>query len=277
MKRAIFLLTLLVSISLSSKAQSKNENRWVRKQFKSLSLSEKIAQLMVLRAHSEWNPSKIDSLAHIIKQYNVGGLCFFQGGPIRQAIQTNHYQSIAKTPLFITIDAEWGVGMRLDSVEMFPRQLLIGAMPSPYLVNQMGAAIAAQCKRLGIQVNYAPDIDINNNPSNPVINDRSFGEDKHKVIEFGVAYMKGLQDNGVMATAKHFPGHGDVSVDSHNDIPVINKSRATLDSLELVPFKALIEAGVQSVMVAHLSVPSIDSGNKRPTSLSYKAVQKILQ
>jgi beta-glucosidase-like glycosyl hydrolase/CubicO group peptidase (beta-lactamase class C family) len=141
----------------------------------------------------------------------------------------------------------------------------------------MGVAIAAQCKRLGIQVNYAPDIDINNNPGNPVINDRSFGEDKNKVLEYGIAYMKGMQDNGVMATAKHFPGHGDVTVDSHKDIPVINKSRTALDSLELVPFRALIAAGVQSVMVAHLSVPAIDSGNKRPTSLSYKAVQELLK
>lgn len=258
-------------------AQTKQENKWVKKQFRSLSMDEKIAQLMVLRAHSEWNRSKMDSLANLIKQFNIGGLCFFQGGPIRQAMQTNFYQSIAKTPLLITIDAEWGVGMRLDSVEMFPRQLLLGALPSSQLVNQMGVAIAAQCKRLGIQVNYAPDIDINNNPGNPVINDRSFGENKKTVIDYGIAYMKGMQDNGVMATAKHFPGHGDVTVDSHKDIPVINKSRAELDALELVPFKALIDAGVQSVMVAHLSVPSIDSGNKRPTSLSYNAVQKLLK
>ena len=270
---------MVVSILFSAQlvAQSKAERKWVNKQFKSLSIEEKIAQLMVIRAHSEWDQTKIDSVSQLITQYNIGGLCFFQGGPIREALQTNYYQSIAKTPLLITMDAEWGVGMRLDSVEMFPRQLSMGAIASDKLVYAMGAAIAAQCKRLGIQVNYAPDIDINNNPSNPVINDRSFGQNKERVIQHGIAYMLGMQDNGVMATAKHFPGHGDVSVDSHFDIPVILKSRAALDSLELAPFRALIKAGIGSVMVAHLSVPAIDTTPKFATSLSPKAVNELLK
>ena len=273
----LFILLVVTSCQITLDAQTRAEKKWVKHQFKSLSLDEKIAQLMVLRAHSNWDAKKIDSLAELIKQYNIGGLCFFQGGPIRQAIQTNNYQRIAKTPLLITIDAEWGLGMRLDSVDMFPRQLSLGAMPNKQLVYEMGAAIAAQCKRLGIQVNYAPDIDINNNPANPVINDRSFGQNKKTVIDYGIAYMKGLQDNGIMATAKHFPGHGDVSVDSHKDIPVVNKTRAELDSLELAPFKALINAGIESVMVAHLSVPAIDNADKRPTSLSAKAVNGVLK
>ena len=277
MKKMLFILLVLLSCQITLDAQTRAEKKWVKHQFKSLSLDEKIAQLMVLRAHSNWDAKKIDSLAELIKQYNIGGLCFFQGGPIRQAIQTNNYQRIAKTPLLITIDAEWGLGMRLDSVDMFPRQLSLGAMPNKQLVYEMGAAIAAQCKRLGIQVNYAPDIDINNNPANPVINDRSFGQNKKTVIDYGIAYMKGLQDNGIMATAKHFPGHGDVSVDSHKDIPVVNKTRAELDSLELAPFKALINAGIESVMVAHLSVPAIDNADKRPTSLSAKAVNGVLK
>ncbi len=257
--------------------QNEAEQKWVKKQFRALNMSQKIAQLMIIRAHSAWNEKQIDTLAQIIKKYNVGGLCFFQGGPVREAMQTNYYQSIAKTPLLITMDAEWGVGMRLDSVEMFPRQLLMGAISNDTLIYQMGAAIAAQCKRLGIQVNYAPDVDINNNPSNPVINDRSFGQNKERVIQHGLAYMRGLQDNGVMATAKHFPGHGDVNVDSHLDIPIIKKSKDALDSLELAPFKALIKAGVGSVMVAHLSVPSIDSTPKFATSLSPKAVNDLLK
>ena len=277
MKKGIYFILLFSLLSLSVGAQSKTEKRWVKKHFKALSLEEKIAQLMVLRAHSAWDEKKIDTLSQLIKKYNIGGLCFFQGGPIRQAIQTNYYQSIAKTPLLITIDAEWGVGMRLDSVELFPRQLLMGAIASDKLIYEMGAAVAAQCKRLGIQVNYAPDIDINNNPSNPVINDRSFGQNKDRVIQHGIAYMKGMQENGIMATAKHFPGHGDVSVDSHLDIPIINKSRAALDSLELAPFRALINAGVGSIMVAHLSVPSIDSTPKFATSLSSKAVNDLLK
>ena len=273
----LYLIFSLVIFAQNNTLQNKEAAKWVKKQFRSLSMNEKIAQLMVLRAHSNWDSNKIDSLATLIKKYNVGGLCFFQGGPVREAIQTNNYQAIAKTPLLITMDAETGVGMRLDSVLPFPRQLALGAMPSEELVYQMGAAIAAQCKRLGIQVNYAPDVDINNNPLNPVINDRSFGQDKNIVASYALAYMKGLQENGVMATAKHFPGHGDVSVDSHLDIPVINKSRADLDSLELSSFRSMIQAGIGSVMVAHLSVPAIDNGEKRPTSLSNKAVNELLK
>jgi len=277
MKKLSLTILLITGLTTIVHAQKMNEKKWVRKQFSALNMNEKIGQLMVLRAHSEWKQDKIDSLGDLIKKYNVGGLCFFQGGPVRQAMQTNQYQSIAKTPLFITIDAEWGVGMRLDSVEMFPRQLSMGAFASSNLVYQMGAAIADQCKRLGIQINYAPDIDVNNNPLNPVINDRSFGQSKEKVIQQGVAFMKGMQDNGVMATAKHFPGHGDVTVDSHKDLPVITKSKAALDSLELAPFKALIDAGIESVMVAHLSVPAIDDRPKYATSISPKAVNDLLK
>jgi len=276
-KKCILFLSLIGVLSIQLNAQTKEEKKWVKKEFKALNLDEKIAQLMVLRAHSNWDEKKIDTLSQLIKKYNIGGLCFFQGGPVREALQTNYYQSIAKTPLLITMDAEWGVGMRLDSVEMFPRQLSLGAISSDKLVYEMGAAIAAQCKRLGIHVDYAPDADINNNPFNPVINDRSFGQNKNLVIQHSIAYMKGLQDNGVMATAKHFPGHGDVSVDSHVDIPVVNKSRAQLDSMELAPFRALINAGIESVMVGHLSVPSIDTTPKYATSLSPKAINDLLK
>ena len=187
MKKILLGSLLLAGLTTQLQAQKMGEKKWIRKQFSALNMNEKIAQLMVLRAHSNWEQNKIDSISNLIKQYNVGGLCFFQGGPVRQAMQTNHYQAIAKTPLFITIDAEWGVGMRLDSVESFPRQLSMGAFASSNLVYQMGAAIADQCKRLGIQINYAPDIDVNNNPLNPVINDRSFGQSKEKVIQQGIS------------------------------------------------------------------------------------------
>jgi len=277
MKKILLIITIFLLFIAQGFAQTKAEKKWIQKQFKHLSLDEKIAQLMIIRAHSNWDAKKLDTLTELIKKYNVGGLCFFQGGPVREALQTNYYQSIAKTPLLITIDAEWGVGMRLDSVEMFPRQLSLGAIAADHLVYQMGAAVAAQCKRLGIQVNYAPDVDINNNSSNPVINDRSFGQNKQRVIQHGIAYMKGMQDNGIMATAKHFPGHGDVSVDSHMDIPVINKSMDQLTEMELSPFKALIDAGIESVMVGHLSVPAIDNRPKYATSLSSKAINDLLK
>ena len=279
MKKGLLLLLLslfILQLSAQTKSEKRAEKKWINKQFRSLNLDQKIAQLMILRTHSNWDEKKLDTISQLIQKYNVGGLCYFQGGPVRQALQTNYFQSIAKTPLFITMDAEVGVGMRLDSVEMFPRQLLLGAIQADSLVYQMGSVIADQFKRLGMQINYAPDVDINNNPNNPVINDRSFGQNKQRVIDHGIAFMKGLQDNGVMATAKHFPGHGDVSVDSHLDIPVINKSREALDSLELAPFKALIKAGVGSVMVAHLSVPAIDTTPKFATSLSPKAINDLL-
>ena len=232
---------------------------------------------MVIRAHSNLGPDHIAKVTSDIQQYNVGALCFFQGGPVRQANLTNSYQRIAKTPLMITIDGEWGVGMRLDSVTKFPYQLTLGAMDDQRLVYEMGLAVGEQCKRLGIHVNYAPVVDINNNPNNPVIGYRSFGEDRDKVIKFGIAYMKGMQDAGIMACAKHFPGHGDVDVDSHLDLPVINKTRAQLDSNELKPFRELINAGIGSVMVAHLSVPSIDAGEHRASSISKNTVTGVLR
>ena len=250
---------------------------WADSVFKTLSNEQKIAQLMIIRAHSNLGEKHVQDVTNLIKKYDVGGLCFFQGGPVRQAKLTNFYQQTAKTPLMICIDGEWGLGMRLDSVINFPRQLMMGAVPDAKLIYEFGKAVGNQCKRIGIQVNYAPDIDINNNPENPVINDRSFGEDKYKVALYGVQYMKGMQDVGVMACAKHFPGHGDVSVDSHLDLPVINKSRKELDSLELYPFRELIKAGVGSMMMAHLYIPSIDNTANQASSLSVKNVTGLLR
>ncbi|HXB45637.1 MAG TPA: glycoside hydrolase family 3 N-terminal domain-containing protein, partial [Puia sp.] len=212
-----------------------------------------------------------------VRKFNVGGICLFQGGPVTQANYINYDQSIAQTPIMICIDAENGVGMRMDSVTGLPRQMMLGAVQNPELIYEYGRIVGTQCKRLGITVNFAPVVDINNNPDNPVINDRSFGEDKTKVAEYGVEYMKGMQDVGVMACAKHFPGHGDVSVDYHLDLPVINKSLKQLDSLELFPFKKLFSAGVGSVMIAHLNVPGIDNTPNLATSLSKKNVTKLLR
>ncbi len=176
------------------------------------------------------------------------------------------------------IDAEWGVGMRMiDSVLPLPRQMMLGAMQDATVVYQYGKLVGDQCKRVGLQVNYAPVVDVNNNPDNPVINDRSFGEDKYKVAEYGIQYMRGMQDVGVMACAKHFPGHGDVSVDSHYDLPVINKSTSQLDSLELYPFRRIFNAGIGSVMIAHLYIPSIDTTANRATSLSPQNINGLLR
>ncbi len=274
------LIILFISAPYFVTAQYKsrlNKAHWVDSVFNSFSEDEKIAQLMIIRAHSNLGPDHIASVTNDIRKYNVGGLIFFQGGPMRQANLTNFYQGIAKTPLIVSIDGEYGIGMRLDSVTKFPYQLTLGAMNDDNLVYRMGIAVGEQCKRLGIHVNFAPVVDINNNPNNPVIGYRSFGEDKNKVALFGVAYMKGMQDAGIMACAKHFPGHGDVDVDSHFDLPVINKNLQQLDTLELVPFKALIEAGVGMVMIAHLYIPAIDNTANRATSISKKNVTGLLR
>jgi beta-N-acetylhexosaminidase len=264
----------------SANAQYKSSltaEKWVDSVFKTLSKEEKIAQLMVIRAHSNLGPEHIGKVVEQIQKYNVGALCFFQGGPVRQANLTNYYQNIARTPVMVTIDAEWGLGMRLDSVIKFPYQLTLGALQNPDLVYKMGQAVAAQCKRMGIHVNYAPAVDINNNPGNPVIGFRSFGEDKYKVAQLGIAYMKGMQDGGIMACAKHFPGHGDTETDSHLDLPLINKTMAQLDSLELYPFREIFKAGIGSAMIAHLSIPSIDNTANRPTTLSKNNVTNLLR
>ncbi len=256
---------------------------WADSVYKTLSKDERIAQLMVVRLSSIDSKTKVvtfydKKVTELINKYNVGGVLVFQGSPVKQANIINTLQAKARTPLMMSIDAEWGVGMRLiDSVLPLPKQMMLGAMKDQSIVYRYGQVVAAQCKRLGLHVNYAPVVDVNNNPNNPVINDRSFGEDKYKVANFGIQYMKGMQDNGVMACAKHFPGHGDVTADSHYDLPVINKSMAQLDSLELYPFKKIFEAGVASVMLAHLYIPAIDNTANRATSLSPKNINGLMR
>lgn len=283
MKRFFLFFGIISGIqSTAQHSSSLPANQWVDSVFNTLSQDQKIAQLIIVRL-STGNAAKTEVVFHdkeveeAIRKYNIGGICLFQGGPITQVNFINHFQSIAQTPVLISIDGENGVGMRMDSVAFLPRQMMMGAVTDASLIYQYGRMVAEQCKRAGIQVNYAPVVDINNNPDNPVINDRSFGEDRYKVSAFGVNYMRGLQDGGVMACAKHFPGHGDVAVDSHLDLPVVNKTREQLDSLELYPFREMIKAGVNSVMVAHLSVPAIDNTANRPTSISYNNVTGLLR
>ena len=280
MRLLFFIFSIFCFQKLSAQEflqKTKQAKHWVDSVFQQLTQDEKIAQLMIVRAHSNLGQNHINHVTELIKKYNVGGLCFFQGGPIRQANLTNYYQQISKTPLLICMDAEWGLGMRLDSVIPFPKNFALGAIQNKSIIYEVGNAIGEQCKRLGVHVNFAPVVDVNNNPNNPVINDRSFGEDKNVVAELGIQYMKGLQDAGVMACAKHFPGHGDVAVDSHLDLPIISKTINELDSVELFPFKEMINANVGAVMMAHLYVPSIDSTTNLATSLSRKAVKDLLK
>ena len=287
MRSILFAFFIIFSIkSFSQQKNLTNENkakRWADSVFKTLTNDEQIAQLMVVRLSTIDNKTKVvtffdEQVSNLVKQYNIGGVCLFQGNPVKQATVLNTLQAMAKTPILICIDAEWGVGMRMtDSVLPLPKQMMLGAMKDATIVYKYGQIVAEQCQRTGIQVNYAPVVDVNNNPNNPVINDRSFGEDKYKVAQFGIQYMKGMQDLGVMACAKHFPGHGDVAVDSHYDLPVINKTMAQLDSLELYPFQQIFKAGISSVMVAHLYIPAIDSTPNRATSLSPKNINGLMR
>ena len=283
MNRFLLIIFFVVAIhpaTFSQVQQNLHAQHWADSVFTTLTDDERIAQLMVLR-ESEITKDGIvfydSAITEAIQKYNIGGIVLFQGGPVKQANFINYFQSIAKTPLMVCIDAEWGLGMRLDSVTPLNHQMMLGAVRDSTIISAYGKLVGAQCRREGIQVNFAPVVDINNNPDNPVINDRSFGEDKYKVARYGVAYMRGMQDEGVLACAKHFPGHGDVSVDSHLDLPVINKNMQQLDSLELYPFEQMFAAGVGSVMIAHLYIPAIDTAANRATSLSKKNVTGLLR
>jgi beta-glucosidase-like glycosyl hydrolase/CubicO group peptidase (beta-lactamase class C family) len=285
----LFSSLLLVFACFISNAQAVSKptkaaaQHWSDSVYKTLSNTERIAQLMVVRLSTiDGKTKKVtffeEEVSKLIQQYNIGGICLFQGSPTEQALAMNRLQAKAKTPIMMCIDAEWGVGMRMtDSVLPLPKQMMLGAMQDQNIVYEYGRLVGEQCKRIGIHVNYAPVVDVNNNPMNPVINDRSFGEDKYKVANYGIAYMRGMQDVGVMACAKHFPGHGDVAVDSHYDLPVINKSLVELDSLELYPFRKIFEAGVGSVMIAHLYIPAIDNTANRATSLSPQNINVLLR
>lgn len=250
---------------------------WVDSVYASLSMEKRIGQLFMLAAYSGGEKYNQALIEKSIQEYGIGGLIFMQGTPKAQIEQTNTYQAMTNVPLLIGMDAEWGLGMRLTGVRDMPRQMMLGAMKDSTIVYKMAAAIANQCRRMGVHVNFAPDIDINNNPNNPVINFRSFGENKFKVANYGIQYMRGLQDNGIMACAKHFPGHGDTDADSHKDLPQINKSLVQLEALELYPFNQLISNGIQSIMIAHLDVPAIDAAGNAPTTLSYKTVTDLLK
>jgi beta-N-acetylhexosaminidase len=253
------------------------ERHWVDSVMQKLTPDQRLAQLFMVAAYSNKTLQANSTVTDLIQQYNIGGICFFQGGPVTQARYTNYWQSIAKTPLLISIDGEWGLGMRLkDSTVSFPKQMTLGAITDTKLIYNMGVEIARQCKRLGIHINFAPVADINSNPKNPVINYRSFGEERSNVASKTLAYMKGMQDNGVLACAKHFPGHGDTDKDSHKTLPIINHSRATIDSIDLYPFRELIKNGIASIMCAHLLIPALDSTPDRPSSLSPKIVRDIL-
>ena len=286
MKKTLY-LTLFFAASVTASAQQvfdargwkylSPETKWVEKTMKDMSLEERIAQLMVVRVPLDMDDKQAKEFSDRMNGYGVGGVCFFVGTAERQAPMTRLFQEDAKVPLLVCIDGEWGLGMRLKDMYSFPRNARFGLLPpeADSLVYRMGEEIGRQCREMGIHINFAPVVDINSNPKNPVIGTRSFGTDRERVAQLGIMYALGQQSQGVVATAKHFPGHGDTDKDSHLELPVINHTREYIDSIDTYPFRRLIEAGVQGVMVAHLQVNALDP--LHPSSLSPAVVDGLLR
>ena len=253
------------------------ETNWVDSVMQTLSLEQRIAQLMVVRVPLNMDDKQTRAFSETMNGYGVGGVCFFVGSADRQVSQTKRLQRDAKVPLLVCIDGEWGLGMRLKDMYSFPKNDRFGHLSPDQdsIVYRMGQEIGRQCREMGIHVNFAPVVDINSNPKNPVIGVRSFGVDRERVSQLGIMYALGQQSQGVLATAKHFPGHGDTETDSHLELPVINHSRAYIDTIDTYPFRRLIEAGVGGVMVAHLQVNALDP--ERPSSLSPAVVDGLLR
>jgi len=256
---------------------SENQNIWVDSVYNQMNIEEKIGQLFMVAAYSNKNENHAKEIESLIENQKIGGVIFFQGGPKRQANLTNRFQAKAKIPLFIGIDAEWGLSMRLDSTYIFPWNMTLGAIEDLDLIEKLGSQMAEHCKRMGIHFCFAPVVDVNTNPQNPIIGNRSFGEDPENVAQKAIALTKGLQSNGVFATAKHFPGHGDTDKDSHHTLPRINHSLERINQVELYPYKKLFKSGLASVMVAHLNVPALESRSDFPSSISKNIVTDLLQ
>jgi len=253
------------------------QQKWVDSVYKSLNLKEKIAQLYMVQVFSNQDKATKLKVLNDVKNNKVGGIIYSKGGPVLQAKLNNELQAIAKTPLLIGMDAEWGLSMRLDSTFSFPWNMTLGAIKDLSLIEKTGRQLGEHCKRLGVHFNFAPVVDINTNPKNPIIGNRSFGEDRDNVTEKALAFMNGMQSVGVLANAKHFPGHGDTSSDSHKTLPTIAFDEKRIDSVELYPYKKLIEKGLSSVMVAHLNIPSLESRDGYPSSISENIVTGILK
>ncbi len=284
MKKLVFLI-ILCSVSILN-AQNLDplrtndyyaQEKWVDSILNSMTIDEKIGQLFMVQAYSNLDSVHENKIKAMIQKYHVGNLIFMQGTPTKQAELTNTYQSLSKVPMMIGFDGEWGLDMRLKNTYRFPWNMTLGAIQDNKLIRQFGEHLGEHCKRLGIHVNFAPVVDININPLNPIIGNRSFGENKENVTQKAIQFSQGMQSKNVLANAKHFPGHGDTATDSHYKLPVLNFDKQRLDSIELYPYKRVFDAGMASVMTAHLSIPSLESDPKLPTSLSSNVVTELLK
>lgn len=277
---------LFVLCFLATQAQKKDplltndvkaQKKWVNNILKKMTVEEKIGQLFIVQAYSTNDTLNEKKVEKLIKKYHAGSLIFMQGNPQKQAELTNKYQAMSKYPLLVSIDAEWGLDMRLKNAFRYPWNMTLGAIRDNSLIEKFGEQLGKHCKRLGIHINFAPVVDININPKNPIIGNRSFGENKNNVTDKAIALTRGMQRFGVMANAKHFPGHGDTAADSHHTLPVVNFDMKRLDSLELYPYYRLFDENIGSVMTAHMSIPKLEPNTKLPSSLSKKITTDLLK
>lgn len=288
MKKLVFNFLLIIAFSASdlsaqyqpkdiSRADIKKANQWVDQTYNSLSQDEKLGQLFIVALYTNKDDNHINQVRNIVTNDKIGGLILMQDDAAREINLVNEFQKKSKVPLMIGMDAEWGLYQRINTAHKFPWAMTLGAIQDKDLIYQMAAKIAEDCKRMGINWDFAPVVDVNTNPNNPIIGNRSFGSEVSNVTQSALSYANGLQDNNILAAIKHFPGHGDTSTDSHLDLPVVSHSLDRLNKIEIAPFKALMNKGIGGVMVAHLYVPSLESGKGIPASVSKKIITDLLK
>jgi len=288
MKKLIYtslFIFLFLSSKISAQYQPKNistedlkkANLWVDKTYSSLSQDEKLGQLFIVALYTNKGENEISTIRNIVINDKIGGLILMQDDASREINLVNEFQQKSKVPLMIGMDAEWGVFQRIATAHKYPWAMTLGAIQDKNLIYQMSAKIAEDCHRMGINWDFAPVVDVNTNPSNPIIGNRSFGSEVNNVISSALSYSNGLQDNNILAAIKHFPGHGDTNTDSHLDLPVVSHDLERLNTIELAPFKALMDKGIGGVMIAHLYVPALESGKGIPASISKNIVTGLLK
>lgn len=280
-----FLIILLLSLKISAQYQPKNlskedlkkANDWVQKTYNSLSQDQKLGQLFIIALYTNKGEDYINNVRNIVVNEQIGGLILMQDDAAKEINLVNEFQTKSKVPLMIGMDAEWGIFQRIATAHKFPWAMTLGAIQDKNLITEMAAKIAEDCKRMGINWDFAPVVDVNTNPDNPIIGNRSFGSEVSNVVHSGRAYSNGLQNNNILAAIKHFPGHGDTNTDSHLDLPVVSHDLKRLTDIELAPFKALMDKGIGGVMVAHLYVPALEKEKGIPASISKNIITGILK
>jgi len=283
MNKITVLFALLLSLQIAAQKDplmtkdSIAQNQWVDSIMNTMNVDEKIGQLFMVAAYTNKDAAHEKFIKDLITKHHIGALIFFQDQAIKQVELTNEYQSLSRIPLLIGIDGEWGLRMRLKNTVAFPYNMALGAIRNDQLLYDMGKQMGKHMKREGVHINFAPVVDVNTNPLNPVIGNRSYGEDKNNVTRKAIAFTKGIQSENIMACAKHFPGHGDTAQDSHKTLPSVTHDRSRLDSVELFPYRKIINEGIGSVMIAHLSVPTLEQNVNLPSSLSHSIVTGLLK